>query len=117
MTNTLTDTASLSAELETVVRSVPGVTTVYPAAPLIATIVSTVVDAVVGALTQRDTVPTLVTLSTGKAGLKVSASIGVTDADSAADVCRRVYDTIAAHPTLRAVGPIDIITVRVSSIS
>ena len=112
----MTDAADLAAELETVVRAVPGVITLYPTAPLVATIVGAVIGAVVDAITQRETSPNLITVSTGKTGLCVSASIGVADADSAAGVCRLVHDAIAANPATRAAEPIDMISVTVASI-
>ncbi|TFB86320.1 hypothetical protein E3O44_11985 [Cryobacterium algoricola] len=108
----MTDTTALAADLETAVRAVPGVSALYPTAPLLATIVGAVVDAI----TTRTVSPALVSVSNGHAGLSVSTRIGVTDTQSAVSVSRLVYDTIAANPAIRAAEPIDTISVTVASI-
>ena len=130
----MTDPAELARELESVVRSVPGVTAVYPASPVIVTVVAAVVSAVVSTVTstvsavsavvgaggdaptERATTPALVAVTTGKAGLKVAASIGVASADSSTEVCRHVHDAIAASAGMADVAAIDSITVTVASI-
>ncbi|WP_166785798.1 MULTISPECIES: hypothetical protein [Cryobacterium] len=55
-------------------------------------------------------------MTTEKAKLSVTARIGVADAASSAEVCRRVNDTIAAHPAALALAPINTISVTVVSI-
>lgn len=108
----MTDAEELASELEIVVRAVPGVVALYPTAPLVATLVGAVFDA----LTQREKAPDLITVSTGKAGLRVSASIGVANSESATAVCRLVHDTITANLATRAAEPSDTVKVTVASI-
>ena len=108
----MTDAAELAENLEAVVRSVPGVAALYPTTPLVVTIVGSVVDA----LTHRENAPKLVTVTTGRAGLSVTARIGVADAASSTEVCRRVHDMIAANPAILAFAPINTISVTVASI-
>jgi hypothetical protein len=136
----MTDTADLAAELDTVVRSVPGVITLYPATPLAVTLtraaaqtvaavvesvvnsVGSVVESVAGTVggdvdPRTPSTPSrpLVSVTTGKAGLSASARIRVGDTDSATNVCRLAHDAIAAHLDARA-APIDTISVTVASI-
>ena len=108
----MTDAAELAEKLETIVRSVPGVTVLYPTTPIVVTIVGSVVDA----LTQRAKAPKLVTVTTENAKLSVTARIGVAHAASPTEVCRRVHDTIAANPAALAFAPINTISVTVVSI-
>ena len=108
----MTDAAELAGNLEVIVRSVPEVTALYPTTPIVVTIVGSVVDA----LTQREKAPKLVTVTTGMARLSVTARIGVADAASSTEVCRRVHDTIAANPAILALAPINTISVTVASI-
>ena len=80
-------------ELAAAVEQVPGVDELYPAAPILAT----VVKEVVGAITATPTTPELVTLTETDEGVTASVAIGVTDGDAATEVCRRVYDTIEEY--------------------
>ncbi|TFC94106.1 MULTISPECIES: hypothetical protein [Cryobacterium] len=127
----MTDLAEFAREMESVVRSVPGVTAVYPATPVVVTVVATVVatvastvstavSAVVGAggeaAAELAKTPALVSVSTGKDGLRVAASIGVASGDSSTEVCRRVHDSIAESGGITEFTAIDTITVTVASI-
>jgi len=80
-------------ELAAAVGQVPGVDELYPAAPILAT----VLHQVVGALTAKPTAPEFVTLTETDEGVTASVAIGVADADAATEVCRRVYDTIEEY--------------------
>ncbi|MEC5184320.1 hypothetical protein RCH12_001785 [Cryobacterium sp. MP_3.1] len=80
-------------ELAAAVEQVPGVDELYPAAPIVAT----VVHQVVGALTAKPTAPEFVTLTETDEGVTASVAIGIADADAATEVCRRVYDTIEEY--------------------
>ena len=104
-------TDALSADLTTLVRSVSGVTTVYDAGSSIGRALGKVADLVSGR--RGDTAPILV--KDPSAGITVSVSIGVADAASAAEVCRRVHDAIAEHLAARGEAASEI-AVQVSSI-
>lgn len=108
----MTDATELAEKLEAIVRSVLGVTALYPTTPIVITIVGSVVDA----LTQREKAPKLVTVTMGKARLSVTVRIGVAVAVSSTEVCRRVHDAIAANPAILALAPINTISVTVASI-
>jgi len=86
-------TTKPTEDLAAVVEQVPGVDELYPAAPIL----STVVHQVVGALTARPTSPELVMLTETDEGLTASVAIGISDANAATEVCRRVYDTIEEY--------------------
>ncbi|TFC03213.1 hypothetical protein E3O42_07225 [Cryobacterium adonitolivorans] len=85
--------AKPTEELAAAVARVPGVDELYPAAPILAT----VVHQVVGALTATPTAPERVTLTETDQGVTASVAIGIADADAATEVCRRVYDTIEEY--------------------
>ena len=114
--NSVTDAANLahtlSSELESVVRAVPGVDTLYPTEPVVATIVG----AIVGALTQRKRTSNVVTVTLGEAGINVSVALRVLNSEPATEVCRLVYDSIAMALEARSITPIDSIQVTVASI-
>lgn len=90
------DTADdLPTELTRLLRGVDGVHTIYATKPLVTTLVSAVVEAV-----RNDPVGMhLVTVSEGKDGTELVASIGVTGDESASTVCRRAHDALRAHFT------------------
>lgn len=114
--NSVIDAANLadklSSELESVVRAVPGVDTLYPTEPVVATIVG----AIVGALTQRKGTSNLVTVTVGEAGVNVSVALRVLISEPATEVCRLVYDSIAMVLEARSITPIESIQVTVASI-
>ena len=80
-------------ELDEVVRRVAGVDSLYPARPLLATVVT----ATVGALTHRVTAVAAVVRTQGADGVRVTARIGIAADESAGEVSGRVHDAIAAH--------------------
>lgn len=81
---------SRAEQLAAVVENVPGVDELYPAAPVLVGIVK---DAI-GALTRKPVTPNHVSVTESGAGVTASVSIGISDADAATDVSRRVYDSI-----------------------
>lgn len=89
----MSTTTKPTEELAAVVEQVPGVDELYPAAPIL----TTLVHQVVGALTTRPTSPELITVTETAEGLAASVAIGISDADAATEVCRRVYDTIEEY--------------------
>jgi len=89
----LSSTTHRTEELATAVGQVPGVDELYPPAPVL----TTVVKQLVGALTQTPARPELVTFTESDDGLTASVSIGISDAEAATEVCRRVYDTIEEY--------------------
>lgn len=99
-------------ELAAVIEGVPGVDDIYPATPVLAT----VVKEVVGAITRKPVAPQLVSLTESSAGLTASVSIGIADADAATDVCRRVYDSIAEFFTAAGDPAVTAIEVKVARI-
>lgn len=89
----MSDVLPQSDRLDEVVLAVPGVDTLYSAAPLIAIVITTAVDA----LTRRPPSANSVLISREKAGLSVAVKIGVTDGYAATEVCRLVHDAIVDH--------------------
>lgn len=87
------DTDALSTELTTLVRAVPGVTTVYNAGGAVGRALGMVADLVTG---DHDGTPPVV-VKDPSAGTTVRVSIGVADSTSAASVCRHVHDVVAEH--------------------
>lgn len=87
------DRNALTQTLTDLVRQVPGVTSVYPSAPVLLATVSKVTQLV----TQRDVAPDLVVISEERGELTVAVTIGVDVGMSATQVCREVYDAIAEH--------------------
>jgi hypothetical protein len=79
--------------LAAVVGQVPGVDELYPAAPVL----TTVVKEVVGALTQKPTRPELVAFTESDEGIGAAVAIGISDGAAATDICRQVYDTIEEY--------------------
>ena len=112
MTHTVDLAYELSSELESVVRAVPGVDTLYPTEPVVATIVGAIVDA----LTQRERMSNLVTVTMGEAGINVSVAFRVLNSEPATEVCRLVFDSIVRVLDARSITPIDSIQVTVASI-
>ena len=114
--NSVTDAANLafklSSELEAVVRAVPGVDTLYPTKPVVATIVGAIVDA----LTHRERTSNLVTVTMGDAGINVAVAFRALSSEPATEVCRLVFDSIAMVLDTRSITPIDSIQVTVASI-
>jgi hypothetical protein len=76
--------------LAAIVEKVPGVDELYPATPVL----TTVVKEVVGALTQKPARLELVAFTETDAGIGASVAIGISDTAAATEICRRVYDTI-----------------------
>ncbi|TFD72032.1 hypothetical protein [Cryobacterium fucosi] len=89
----MSDVLPQTDRLDEAVLAVPGVDTLYSAAPLVATVITTAVDA----LTRRPPSANSVLVSREKAGLSVAVKIGVTDGHAATEVCRRVHDAIVEH--------------------
>jgi len=86
------DAAELSERLTRTVRAVPGVTDVYDAGPTIARMAAATVNA---ALRREPT--GLVRVAGGSAGPSVAVHIAVSEAGSAAETCRHVYDAVLAQ--------------------
>lgn len=89
----MSTTTQHTEELAAVVGQVPGVDELYPAAPVL----TTVVNQVVGALTQKPTPSEFVALTESDDGLTASVAIGISDVAAATEVCRQVYDTIEEY--------------------
>ncbi|GAB3143894.1 hypothetical protein [Marisediminicola antarctica] len=87
------DTDTISTDLTDLVQSTPGVLIVYDAASTIGRVLDKVVDFVTGR--ESDTNPVVV--KEPKSGTQVRVNIGVSDDESASDICRRVHDTVAAY--------------------
>jgi hypothetical protein len=84
------DDEDLQTSLTRLLRSVPGVHTVYATRSPIPTIVTAVVE-----LVKNEPVGMhLVAVDEGDDHLDISACIGVTGDDSAPDICRRAHDAI-----------------------
>ena len=75
------------------ILAVPGVDALYPAGPLLATVVTSVVAALIPSVDAPN--PVVVVERSG--GLSITANIGVGPDHAAPDVCRRVHDAIAEH--------------------
>ncbi len=86
----MSDVLPPADRLDEAVLAVPGVETLYSAAPLIATVITSAVDA----LTRRPPSVNSVLVARDEAGLSVAVKIGVTEGYAATDVCRRVHDAI-----------------------
>ncbi|TFC57459.1 MULTISPECIES: hypothetical protein [unclassified Cryobacterium] len=114
--NSVTDAANLaytlSSELESVVRAVPGVDSLYPTEPVVATIVGAIVDA----LTHRERTSNLVAVTMGDAGINVSVAFRAVSSEPATEVCRLVFDSIAMVLDASSITRIDSIHVTVASI-
>ncbi|TFC13238.1 hypothetical protein E3O19_12250 [Cryobacterium algoritolerans] len=108
----MSDVLPPADHLDEAVLAVPGVDTLYSAAPLIATVITSAVDA----LTRRPPSANSVLVARDKAGLSVAVKIGVTDGYAATDVCRRVHDAIMEHLRGRADQEIAEIAVTVARI-
>jgi hypothetical protein len=89
----MSTTTHSTEELAAVVGQVPGVDELYPAAPVL----TTVLQQVVGAITQKPTAPEFVAVTESDEGLTASVAIGISDVAAATEVCRRVYDTIEEY--------------------
>ncbi|TFC08089.1 hypothetical protein [Cryobacterium mannosilyticum] len=89
----MSDVLPQADRLDEAVLAVPGVDTLFPATPLIATVITTAVDA----LTRRAPSANSVLVAHETAGLSVAVKIGVTDGYPATEVCRRVHDAIVEH--------------------
>ncbi|WEO78202.1 hypothetical protein BJQ94_03955 [Cryobacterium sp. SO2] len=89
----MSSTTKRTEELAAAVGDVPGVDELYPAGPVL----TTVVNHVVGALTQKPTEPELVALTESDDGVTASVAIGISDVEAATEVCRRVYETIEEY--------------------
>jgi hypothetical protein len=90
---TMSTVTHCNEELAAAVEGVSGVDELYPATPVL----TSVVNQVVGALTQRPSRPEFVAVTESDDGLRASVSIGISDGAAATDVCRRVYDTIEEY--------------------
>ncbi len=89
----MSDVLPPADRLDEAVLAVPGVDTLYSAAPLIATVITSAVDA----LTRRPPSANSVVVAHEKTGLSVAVKIGVADGYAATEVCRRVHDAIVEH--------------------
>jgi hypothetical protein len=89
----MSTTTQHTEQLAAAVGQVPGVDELYPAAPVL----TTVMNQVVGALTQKPTLPEFVAVTESDEGLTASVSIGISDVEAATEVCRQVYDTIEEY--------------------
>lgn len=107
----MSDTETISTDLTELVQSTPGVRIVYDAASIIGRVIDKVVDLVTGR--ESDTNPVVV--KEPKSGTEVRVSIGVSDDESAAEVCRRVHDAVAAYLEQQGDTATEI-SVKVSSI-
>jgi hypothetical protein len=108
-------TTSHTEKLAATVEQVPGVDELYPATPVL----TAVVQHVVGAITQKPATPEFVGLNESADGITASVSIGISDAESATEVSRQVYDTIdhyfaeSAEPDEPAVTKIEVTVARI----
>jgi hypothetical protein len=98
--------------LDDYILAVPGVEALYPAGPLLATVVTSVVAALIPSVAAPD--PIVVVERSG--GLSIAANIGVGPDHAAPDVCRRVHDAIAEHFSRAGDPVIAEITVTVARI-
>jgi len=108
----MSTTKKRTDELAAAVEQVDGVDELYPTAPVL----STVVNHVVGALTQKPVEPDLVALTESDDGVTASVAIGISDADAATEVCRRVYDTIEEYFVASGDPAVTAIEVKVARI-
>jgi hypothetical protein len=108
----MSTTTHQPAELAAVVGQVPGVDELYPTTPVL----TTIVNQVVGAITQKPTEPELVSLTESDGGIGASVAIGISDEAAAADICRRVYDTIEDYFVAAGSPDVTSITVTVARI-
>lgn len=84
--------------LDALVRQVPGVDALYPARSLVATVlVATVLAATRNAVAEQTPPTPVVLVEQNVEGLRITAKIGITAAESSSEVCGRVHDAIAAH--------------------
>lgn len=104
----MSTTTHRTEELAAAVGQVPGVDELYPAAPVL----STVVRQVVGAITQKPAAPEFVAVTESEAGLTASVAIGISDVAAATEVCRRVYDTIEEY--FVASGDVAVTSIKVT---
>lgn len=102
----------LSAELTSLARAVPGVTTVYAAAPLPSVVASTIVAAATHGPPPMD----LVSISAHGSTAEVLVVIGVTDDEPAPEVCRRVHSATSRFLEARHDGIDYLVKVRIGSI-
>jgi hypothetical protein len=111
--------ALLGAELEALVRAVPGVTALYPpappampAVPIIPTVVATAVAVVTLA-----TAPAPIEVVTTDEQTRVAVRIGVDDREPLTVTARNVYSVVDAYLSARSSGPTPVsITVSVASV-
>lgn len=108
---TIKQNQDLSQRLTELVRSLPGVTVVYPTAALPAAVRGHIVSTVTGP--QEGDALVLVRL--GPVGARVSVNMGVSAHDSASEQCRRVHAAVVAHLSAEGISATDV-RVRVSSI-
>ena len=106
------DAVELPDELSAVVRSLPGVSTIYSSAPVHATVATHLAKVVVR---ERPGEPSVL-VAAGERGTTVTVTIGVSDVEPATDVCRRVHDAILDHVVARGLPTPAAIEVRVASI-
>lgn len=102
----------LSATLTSLVRAVPGVTTVYAAAPLPSVMATTII----AAATHRPPPADLVSVSARGDSAEILVVIGVTDDEPAPDVCRRVHGATSTFLKERGDGIDYLVKVRIGSI-
>ncbi len=96
-----------------IVRSTPGVTMLYSAEPVVATILSTVASTAMGAASGRR----LVAISDDGSVTTVRIRIGTGHPDRANDVARRVYDGVEGALTGLGLRPEStIVEVEVASV-
>ncbi len=82
----------LAAELDAVVRAVPGVLQTYPARPALLAAVTQAASVVL-----RTPVAPPVAVSHDTDGVSVRVTIAVSDQRPAAETCRAVHDAVVAH--------------------
>ncbi|MBC7442725.1 MAG: hypothetical protein H7311_09430 [Ramlibacter sp.] len=108
----MSDVLPSAGLLDDLVRAVPGVDTLYSAAPFVATVIAAAVDAVTG----RSSSANSVVIVQRKSGLCVSVKIGIVESFAATEVCRRVHDAIAEQLDRTGEGPVAEIAVTVARI-
>jgi len=123
--------SDLAADLAVIVGTVPGVQVLYSARPVLLDSAAAVVGKTVEFLTPTvggtagdssdaaggDIVlPQTVRVESTDDGVDVNVRIGVSDHESAADVCRRVHDEISQHLLHSGLGEGAAITVSVARI-
>ena len=107
-----TTSIELTDRLESVIHAVPGVRVIYPAAPLLTTVVSEVVAATTSS---RPASSHIIVEHTSAGGVAATIHIGVNGVSPASEVARAAGE--AARDFLRSTGAEEcIVNVRIGSI-